>query len=387
MADPGFMIPLNLNDFLFPFEGGTRDICSAAKQQTYTHAPWWTSENVQLTTGGNQVPSAVVGTPYVIQVGIAGAPGGDGTTPGFIQRVQAWVCFPNTVPGGASGTLVVPSMRNNEFASFSNTTANAPIIFSNAEVSDYQKPGTGWQTISLSAWTPTQEDFLEEQSSSGGHVCMIVNAAGQASLDDISDPNSGIPVGVVITDQSQLSADFDICHSLYQAQRNTMIVAAGGGGFPGGGAHIGFLAGAPERSDPVKSMVEVTAIDQGGQIDPVLLNALSSGPYSSLPLQPASAPPKSLRLTRHDLHHHSWLAKLIHEAEEIVDELLGLDKHSFGGGHQLRLSLPPKGLQPLRVVFELDPNEPPGTVHALDITQTDVNGARGGIRAGLVVTP
>src|SRR5271168_2829231 len=105
MPDPGFMIPLNLNDFLFPLEGGSRDICSAATQQTYTKAPWWTCENIQLTTGGIATPSAVVGTPYVIQVGIEGLPaqGGD-TTPAAIQNVEAWVCYPNTVAGGASAT-------------------------------------------------------------------------------------------------------------------------------------------------------------------------------------------------------------------------------------------------------------------------------------------
>jgi len=31
-----------------------------------------------------------------------------------------------------------------------------------------------------------------------------------------------------------------------------------------------------------------------------------------------------------------------HEAEEIVEELLGLGKHPFGGGHELHLNLPPR---------------------------------------------
>jgi hypothetical protein len=48
--------------------------------------------------------------------------------------------------------------------------------------------------------------------------------------------------------------------------------------------------------------------------------------------------------------------------------------------------LPPHGLQALRVTVELDPNEPLGTVHAIEITQTDADGARGRIRAGIVVT-
>jgi hypothetical protein len=63
MPDPGFMIPLNLNDFLFPFDNGTRDICSSANQQTYTKAPWWTCENIQLTSGGPQSLVQSLGLP------------------------------------------------------------------------------------------------------------------------------------------------------------------------------------------------------------------------------------------------------------------------------------------------------------------------------------
>ncbi len=385
MSDPGFMIPLNIRDYEFPREGGTRDICSPANQTTYTQAPWWTCENIQLTVGGNPTPNAVVGTTYVIQVGIEGLPaeGGD-TTPAFIQNVEAWVCYPNTVAGHASATLVVPSMQSSQFASFSNTTSSAPVVFFDDILSDYQNPKEGgFVLISLSPWTPMQDDFLEEETM-GGHCCIIANAAGQASVEDLSDPNSGEPVGVVITDNSQLSNDFDICHSLYQAQRNIMIVPA-----PGGHMRKGFvfLSGAPDQRTPLKTTIAVTAIDQGGQVDPVLRKALSSGPYAGLSLKPASSPPKSLRLARHDLKHHGWLAKLIHEAEEIIEELLGLATHPFGGGHQLHLSLPAQGLQPLNLALELAPGEPPGTVHAIDITQTDANGARGGIRVGIVVTP
>jgi hypothetical protein len=118
----------------------------------------------------------------------------------------------------------------------------------------------------------------------------------------------------------------------------------------------------------------------------LLLKVLNSGPYAGLPLKPATLPPKSLRLARHDCQWNDWLCKIIHEAEEIIEEVLGLATHPFGGGHQLHLSLPAQGLQPLRVEVELDPTEPPGTVHSIAITQTDANGARGGIRAGIVVT-
>jgi len=147
------------------------------------------------------------------------------------------------------------------------------------------------------------------------------------------------------------------------------------------------LSGAPEGRTPLRTTVAVTAIDQGSQVDPVVLKALSSGPYAGLSLKPASSPPKSLRLARHDLKPRGWLAEIIHEAEEIVEELLGLEMQPFGGGHRLHLSLPAKGLQPLSMAVELDPSESAGTVHAIDITQTDPNGARGGMRVGVVVTP
>ena len=385
MSDPGFMIPLNQRDFEFPFDNGARNICDSANQATYTHAPWYTCENIQLTSGGTTTSNPTVGTPYVIQVGIEALPAQNGTsTPSVVQNIQAWVCYPNSVPGSASATLVVPSMQNNQFAYFSNPMT--PALFGGDN--PYQDPAHGFSWFDLSPWTPTQEDFLEqfESPAFGGHCCVVANAAGQASVEDLENPTeSGEPVGVVITDNSQLSTDFDICHSLYQGQRNIVILPASQSGRIGTG--LVFLSGAPEQTVRLRTTIAVTAIDQGGQVDPVLLKALSSAPYAGLPLKPASSPPKSLRLARHEHKSHSRLTKIVHEAEEIVEELLGLEKHPFGGGHQLHLSLPPQGLQPLRMAVELDPSEPPGTVHAVEITQTDANGARGGIRAGVVVTP
>ena len=394
MPDPGFMIPLNIRDFEYwnGYGGLSRNICSSAYQQTITQASWWTCENIQLTTGGMVASSAVVGTPYVIQVGIEGLPALNGsTTPAAIQNVEAWVCYPNTVAGGASATLVVPSMQGSKFASFSNTTASAPVVFNDPD--DYQDPAEGgFQWINLSPWTPIEEDFLEEVAPGGpGHCCIIANAAGQASLLDVSEPNSGEPVGVVITDNSQLAAEIDVCTSLYQGQRNIMIVSAPTGQIVRGGnrikAGLAFLSGAPEQTTHLRTTITVTAIDQGGQLDPVLIKALSVPPYAGLPLKPAASPPKSLSLAKHESKPHSWLAKIIHEAEEVVEELLGLKEHPFGGGHRLHLSLPRRGLQPLRMAVEPDPNDPPGTVHAIEITQTDANGARGGIRVAVVVTP
>jgi hypothetical protein len=272
-------------------------------------------------------------------------------------------------------------MQNNQFASFSNTTDTAPVVF--FDPNDYQDPKEGgFAWISLSPWTPIPDDFIE-QSSSGGHCCIIANAAGQASVEELSNPSSGEPVGVVITDNGQLNNDINICTSLWQAQRNIVIVPA-----KKGMRHISFafLSGAPEARIPARAIVAITAIDQGAEVDPVLKKALSGGTYGGLTLKPASSPPTSMRLSRHDYKPHGWLEKIVFEAEEIIEELLGLDKAPFGGGHQVHLNLPSNGLQPLRMDIELDPADPPGTVHAIEITQTNANGARGGIRAGVVVT-
>lgn len=373
MADPGFMIPLNELDFDFPNDGGQRNICDATVQQEYTKAPWWTCENIQL-TGTVDAVTAKVGDTVVIKVGIQGLTSGGDTTLALIQNVQAWVCYPNTVAGGADPTLVVPSMQNNAFASFSSTILNAPAVFGGGP---YQG-SPGFQSIPLTPWTPSPEDFMV-QADKGGHCCVIANAAGQADVEE----GSGEPVGVNIIDNSQLLSDINVCTSLYQGQRNIAIVSASQGGQVRPG--LAFLSGAPKQIRASKTTIAVTAINQGAQVDPLLLKVLATGPYAGLPLKPASSPPKSLRLARHDHKWNGWLCKIVHEAEKIVEELLGLGTHSFGGGHQLHLSMPPHGLQPLALTVELDPNEPPGTVHSLEITQTDANGARGGIRAGIVV--
>jgi hypothetical protein len=378
-SNPGFMIPLNERDSSFPFDNGTRNICDPQIQAKFTGAPWWTCENIQFTETLDAV-TARVGDKVVIQVGAQGLPGSDGATPALVQNVQAWVCYPNTVPGQANTALVVPSMTNNAFAFFSDLTENAPIVFGDGT---YQDTDAAFAWISLSPWTPTMEDFLDQGG--GGHCCIIANAAGIADADLEARPPSGDPVGTVITDNSQLNTTINhpginVCSSLYQAQRNVVIVPAQQGQISHGFA---FLSGLPRHERASTTTVSVTALDQGEKIDPILLKVLAGGPYAGMPLKAASTPPKSLRLARHDHRWNGWLCRIIHEAEEILEEIFA---HSFGSGHKLHLTLPPKGLQPLRVTAELDPSDAAGTVHSLEITQTDTNGVQGGIRVGIVVT-
>jgi hypothetical protein len=302
----------------------------------------------------------------------------DGDSPNLIQRAQAWVCYPNTVAGAADATLVVPSMQNNHFASFSNLTANAPIVFGDSPYEDPQ--GAGFQWISLSSWIPAEEDFLE-QANNGGHCCVIANVAGLSDVD-LEDGPSGESVGTVITDNSQLNNDIDVCTSLYQAQRNIVITD-----LKDGMIRFPFLSGTPRQARNMQTSVSVTAVNQGNQIDPVIQKILATGPYKNLPLKPATKPPTSLRLAPHkDYKWNTWLCRIVREAEEILEELLGFDLHPFGGGHQLHLNLPAHGLQPVELNVAVDPDEPAGTVHVFDIVQTNEGGAHGGIRVGAIVT-
>jgi len=390
----GFMIPVNELDYQTVVDSSSRNIC-AASFEAMIGAPWWACENIQL-TGTVSAVTARVGDTVTIQVGIQALPA-EFAFEQLIFSVQAWVCYPNTVAGETDSSLVVPSMQpsasmpNGQFASFFNPSkTTAPAVYNGMLGSgvSYQQatgPTPSFQWISLTSWTPTPEDFMD-QGEEGGHCCMIANVSG--AFDYSSDTGFfASPVGEQIIANSELATSIDVCTDLYQGQRNIVIAGSSSGHsgrrIPPG---FGFLSGAPREKASSKTTITVTAIKQGDQVDPVLLKVLNSGPYAGLPLKPAILPPKSLRLARHECGWNGWLCKIIHEAEEIIEELLDLETHPFGGGHLLHLSLPPQGLQPLRLEVELDPTEPPGTVHAIEITQTNANGARGGIRAGIVVT-
>ena len=364
----GFMIPVNKQDFLTiqtPSQD-PRNICTASGQGTIG-APWYTCENIRLTNTVSAV-TARIGDSVTIQVGIQALTTEFSETQSVLN-VQAWVCYPTPLPGETDLSLVVPSMQSQP----ASAVGDYPVV--SALNTNYQQ-GDGFLWISLSSWTPTPEDFMD-QGTHGGHCCIIANASGTGNRDSVGQPS--IP-------NSNLQTQIRVCTDLYQGQRNIVIVPALSGGSPRTPPpRFGFLSGAPGNKT-VDNYIAVTAIKQGDKVDPVLLKALASGLYAGLPLKPAIRPPKSLRLARHECVWNGWLSRIIHEAEEIIEELLGLEMHPFGGGHQLHLSLPAQGLQPLRVEVELDPTEPPGTVHSIEITQTDANGARGGIRAGIVVT-
>ena len=54
--------------------------------------------------------------------------------------------------------------------------------------------------------------------------------------------------------------------------------------------------------------------------------------------------------------------------------------HPFRETARLRLALSLHGVQPLAIDVERDPELPLGSVYAFDVTQTEPNGRRGGIR-------
>jgi hypothetical protein len=69
---------------------------------------WWTTQSIQL-TGTLTNATAQVGDNVTIQVEARGSPIGTNgfTTSCTVSTIQAWVCYPNSVAGGGSSSLIV----------------------------------------------------------------------------------------------------------------------------------------------------------------------------------------------------------------------------------------------------------------------------------------
>ena len=371
MANLGFIIPLNLNDFL---QNGARNNWCGAQS-------WWTNENISL-SGTVSATTARVGDTVVIQVGIQGIVDQNGdTSPAVIQNVQAWACYPNTVPGRMDQSLVVGSMQNSNPA-FQDLTGTSKLVFGSTNTFDYQSTTEGaYQLVSLSPWVPQEGDFL---GSDNGHVCIVATCAGLADADLEQTPPAGAPVGVFVPGLSDLANDINICSDPHQGQRNIAIVPMTMGQIRRGvSGEFAFLSGGVTRGAGARVMVEVNPVAQKAEVDPVVLKALQSGPWNNLSLKPALTRPKTVRLVKHTQEWKGWLAKIVLEAEEIVEEVVDAVEQR----HRVTLTLPPKGLQPLALRLELDPADEPGSVRVYDITQIDDTGKRGGIRVGVVAVP
>jgi hypothetical protein len=126
-------------------------------------------------------------------------------------------------------------------------------------------------------------------------------------------------------------------------------------------------------------------------VDPAVLRVLKAGPWSNLPLLPATSAPLGLGLRKNRHSCEGWLARIVCEAEELIEDLIevveGRPDEDGRRGRRIKLSFPPHGLQSLLMQTELDASEPPGTVHVFDIVQTEASGRRGGIRVATVAVP
>jgi hypothetical protein len=358
----GFMIPLNYADW--ETNGDRTNWCSAKV--------WWTNENIQL-VGSSLGPTEVkVGETVTVRVGVQGVvPTGGDTELSIVQHAQAWACYPSPTAGKTSVQLVLPSMQssNPAFAGSVNVFGENPFF----NPGDYQNPSAsagGFAWISLSGtWTPTTADLVPPNDST--HCCLIATCAGRARVDA-----TNAAVGTVIAANSDLAAHIDICTSPYQGQCNIAILAVGhkktGRAAP---KEFGFLA-ASLSERPTQLTMEVTEVKQSDKLDPAMLQALRGGPYRNLPLKPATAGVQGVRLRKNTYPLKGHLATIVREAGSITQV-----------GTGLRLDMPANGIQPLLFEIELDPTQPPGSVHVFDITQADGSGKRGGIRIGAIIVP
>jgi len=372
MADQGFIIPLDHTDFTN--EGQRTNWCSAQA--------FWTNENLLL-NGTVDATTAKVGDNVTVQVGIQGVTHGGVPGQSAVRHVQAWVCYPNTVPGLADSSLIVHSMQpvNGGQPPFLDLTSNPQALAGSFNPGDYQNPGTGsYKLFNLTpSWTPSAQDIISPNTTA--HCCIIATSEGTADGNDVG----------LFVNNNNLAA-IDICTDPHQAQRNITILPVSG---KKAGLHeFGFLSGAARREERTRVTVEIQPVRQGKEVEPAVLRVLRSGPYGTLPLRPAASAPRQLRLRQSPHAHEGWLGRIIYEAEEILEEvveaierLAGWEHRDDRHGRRLRLTMPPKGLQPLLFQADLDTGEAPGSVHVFDIVQTDANGRRGGIRVGAVVVP
>jgi len=351
------MIPLNYSDW--ETNGDRTNWCSTKV--------WWTNENIKL-VGSSLGPTEVkVGEPVTVQVGVQGVvPTGGDTELNTVQHAQAWACYPSPTAGKTSVQLVLPSMQssNPAFTGTVNVEGINPIF----NPSDYQNTSsTGFAWISLSGTTTA--DLVPPNEST--HCCLIATCAGVARVDV-----TNAPVGTVITSNSDLAAHIDVCTSPYQGQCNIAILAVShkrtGRAAP---KEFGFLA-ASLSERPTQLVMEVTEVKQADKVDPAVLRVLGGGPYRDLPLKPATAGLQGIRLSKNTYPLKGHLATIVREATSIVQ-----------AGTGLRLDMPANGIQPLLFRIELDPTQPPGSVHVFDITQADGTGKRGGIRVGAIIVP
>jgi hypothetical protein len=364
----GFMIAVNEADFA---DGGQRG--NGWCQTT----AWWANDNVFLVdAAGNPVTTPRVDEPVTVQVGFQGIGGVmDDITTATIQQVQAWICHPSTTIGFA-GT-VLPSSQANP------PSADTPVsVMEVAPGSGYYGPGwtaaevggfaPPYALVSLSpAWTPSVNDLLSPNT--GIHCCVVVTSMGTA--DDNSTEQTGF--GALGLDS------IDICANQYQAQRN--VVLAGlpvRGPITGRPFQLGFLVANRNQEGRRQVALDARPLDPSVGIDPAALRLL----HRDISLQPASVEAvRSVRVTANALEQAGRVREIIREAEEIIDEVL--DDVGQTQVNRAHVTLPPGGVQPMLLEIVFNDEMPVGSVSVVDVTETDADGERGGLRVIVVRTP
>jgi hypothetical protein len=381
----GFMIPLNATDWT---NGGVRNNWCAAPNA------WWTNENIKLVGGLWGETDAAINQQVTITIGVQGLVDPDGpSVNAIVNGAQAWACLPSPTAGYAGA--LVPSMGGPPTPPPPPPPPSPPPIWAGAQqltpssnpsqyrVTTGTPPGSpppfAW--IPVGHWTPQPSDIVAPNTTT--HCCVIANCWGVA---DASGP-IGNPGGHAVGQQIPPDlAGINVCTDIYQGQRNMTIVPASGPPPQPHLARFGFVAVNPSLREPAEVILDVRPIVQE-RLDPSILRALEGGPYRDLKFKPVAQGAKTLRLLHNEHKQERGLAELLHEAEDIREEPMEELSHLTHATSRLRVKLPPKGIHPLLCEVQLEPGLPPGSVHVCDITQTDPDKRRGGIRLVTVVVP
>lgn len=377
MSRVGFIISLdNLSD-----NGARINWCSAQ--------PFWTNQSMQLSGTSIDNATARVGDSVTVQVEVRGLfwtneQGQTFTQENSVNSIQAWACYPNTVPGTFNQSLIVFSMNPANSGRSLPPTLPSPAICFGGSPDDPAPSTTGFLNLTP-VWKPVSDDLLPPNQD--GHVCLIATCAGFADTN-----GDDAPIGTTIANDDV--TQFDICNNPQQGQRNITILPIPMHGRVGLSQQFGFLCGIADPKRQARLVLDIVPFRQGNVVDPAVLNLLQSGPNRNLTFRPANTPLKTIRLAKNPHKCQGWLAKIVCEAEDIVEDIAedieGLFGHGDGNGKgsRLRVTVPPGGFQPLIFEAEFDPSETPGNVHVFDVTQTDQNtGERGGYRIAVVAIP
>lgn len=377
MSKVGFIISLdNLTDV-----GDRTNWCSTQQ--------FWTNQSMQLSGTSVDNTTARVGDSVTIQVEVRGLPwtnslGETFTQENNVNSIQAWACYPNTIPndpGAFNMNAIVPSMNpSNPNRSIPPTLPNPPAVCFGGAPDDPAPVTTGFLNLAP-VWKPIADDLLPPNQN--GHVCIVANCAGIADVN-----GDQAPIGFTIANDDLTK--IDMCNDPQQGQLNIAVLPR-----KRGLMQFGFLSGIADPERRAEVVLDIVPLQQGSVVDAAVLNVLRSGPFRNLSFQPVNTPLKRVALRKNPHECHGWLAKIIREAEDIVEDvvedverLLGLGGRGRGKGTRLRLRLPANGLQPLVFEAEMDASEAQGNVHVFDVIQTDQStGQRGGYRIAVVAVP